>query len=266
MSDSENQKPFKRKRLFYDIETSPNIALVWRTGYRLSVPPENLIEERGIICISYKWEGGEVKTLTWDKNQCDKKMLTKFIKIMNKADELVAHNGDKFDVKWIKGRCLYHRIPVPQKFTTIDTCTQARKQFGLNSNKLDYIAGYLGLGHKLEHGGFKLWREVVLHKSRTAMATMVEYCERDVELLEQVFNVMKPYLDIKHNYAVMTGGGRFACPECGNTKVKVHKTRYLPSGVVKRGMLCKSKACGRHFTISNKAYMELLIARREGKA
>ena len=42
------------KRLFFDIETSPNIVYSWRTGYNLTITTENIITERAIICISYK--------------------------------------------------------------------------------------------------------------------------------------------------------------------------------------------------------------------
>ena len=41
------------KRLFFDIETSPNIVFAWRIGYNLSLQTHDIIEERKIICISY---------------------------------------------------------------------------------------------------------------------------------------------------------------------------------------------------------------------
>ena len=43
-------------RLFFDIETSPNIGFFWQSGYKLQVPYTNIIKERAIICICYKWE------------------------------------------------------------------------------------------------------------------------------------------------------------------------------------------------------------------
>lgn len=246
-----------RKRLFYDIETSPNIAVVWRAGYKLQVSPESIIKERAIICISYKWEGGNVKTLTWDKNQCDKKMLTKFVKIINKADEIVAHNGDKFDVKWIKGRCLFHRIPIPTSFVTVDTCTQARKHFLFNSNKLDYLGQFLKVGKKHETGGFGLWMDILLNRDQAALDKMVAYCEQDVLLLERVYNEMKGYIDVKFNYAVKNGDGKYCCPECGSSNVKVNKTTTTAMGTIRRQMWCY-KECGRFYTVSNKVYMDLL--------
>ena len=69
-----------RKRLFFDIEVSPNIVFSWRSGYRLNIDPDNIIEERKIICVCWKWEGkDEIHSLTWDKKQDDKKLLKDFI-------------------------------------------------------------------------------------------------------------------------------------------------------------------------------------------
>jgi len=46
----------KRKRLFFDIETSPNVGFFWSAGYKLNVTADSIIQERAIICICYKWE------------------------------------------------------------------------------------------------------------------------------------------------------------------------------------------------------------------
>ena len=255
-----------KRRLFYDIETSPNIGFFWRSGYKLGISPDNIIHERAIICISYKWsDEDEVHTLTWNKNQDDGPMLRKFVKIINKAHEIVAHNGDRFDVKWIKGRCLFHRIPIPHKLVTVDTCKQARKHFNLNSNKLDYLGEYLGVGRKHETGGFDLWKSIVLDKNPESLTKMMQYCEQDVLLLERVYEQMKSYIDVKFNYAVLNGATKYCCPECGSARVKVHQTITTPAGTIQRKMVCH-KGCGRYFTISNKSYMDLLVDRRENKA
>ena len=102
---------YKRKRLYFDLECSPNIGLFWSAGYKQKIDYSNIIKERAIICICYKWEDEkQVHSLSWDKNQSDKKLLQEFIKVANEADELVGHNGDKFDLPWIRTRCLYHRV------------------------------------------------------------------------------------------------------------------------------------------------------------
>ena len=70
----------KRRRLFFDIETSPNIGLFWEAGYKKNIDVSNIIQERAIICICYKWEEEkEVYSLQWDSKQNDKAMLQKYI-------------------------------------------------------------------------------------------------------------------------------------------------------------------------------------------
>ena len=64
----------KRRRLYFDIEVSANVGLFWQSGYKLQIGTENIIKERAVICICYKWEDDEdVYYLQWDKKQCDKK-------------------------------------------------------------------------------------------------------------------------------------------------------------------------------------------------
>jgi uncharacterized protein YprB with RNaseH-like and TPR domain len=242
-----------KRRLFFDIETSPNVVLSWRTGYKLSIPHDNILEERAIICICWKWEGeDEVHSLTWDKRHCDKRMLREFTDIINSADEAIGHNSDRYDLKWLKTRCLFHRIPMYPSYVTLDTLKVARNQFLFNSNKLDYIAKFLGFGGKMETGGFDLWKAIVLDRCRESLTKMVEYCKKDVILLEKVYQELRTYTPHKFNYAVAYGGEKQDCPNCESTRVIVSKTRTSATGIIKRQMQCRD--CGTYFTISNRVY------------
>ena len=100
----------------------------------------------------------------WDDDHSDKKLLEEFVKVVEIADELVAHNGDNYDIKWLRTRCAFHGIKFPDKIPSYDTLKKARKQFRLNSNKLDYMAKFFGVGQKLETGGFQLWLDVLDNK------------------------------------------------------------------------------------------------------
>ena len=101
----------KARVLIYDIETSPNLGWFWRAGYKQNIQPNQIIKERAIICVSYKWQGeDEVYNLNWDKNQCDYFLIQQFIEVLNEADLIVAHNGDNFDLKWLKTRALIHNL------------------------------------------------------------------------------------------------------------------------------------------------------------
>ena len=242
----------KIKRLFFDIETSPNIGLFWTAGYKQTIDPSNIIKERAIICICYKWADDE-KThyLTWDKSQNDKKMLEQFVKIANEADELVGHNGDKFDLAWIRTRCLYHNIPMFPHYITVDTLKHARSKFKFNSNKLDYIATFLGIGHKLPTG-FNLWKEVVLDKNQEALEKMVEYCKHDVVLLEQVYNRMASVIPHRLHH----DGDKTTCPECGSGNLSFSKQRISAVGTFRIQLQCKD--CGKYNTVSEKTYQQIL--------
>lgn len=242
----------KIKRLFFDIETSPMIAYTWRVGWKINLNTDNIIEDWRIICISYKWEGEDkVHTLKWDKNKCDKKLLEKFIKIANQADEIIAHNGDRFDIKKIRTRCIFHRIPMFPKYRSLDTLKKARGNFSFNSNRLDYIAKFLGVGAKLEHEGFQMWVKC-MQGDKQALKDMIKYCEMDIIVLEDVYNELKDY--VKHNThsAVINGGYKHECPNCSNEDATLLKNNVTATGTIKRLMECD--ACEYTYEISNSAY------------
>lgn len=234
-----------RKRLYFDIETSPNVGYFWQAGFKLNIGYENIIKERAIITICYKFEDDrEVSFLTWDKKQCDKKMLAEFVKIANTADELCGHNSDKFDLAWIRTRCLFHGIEMFPTYTTIDTLKVSRSKFRFNSNRLDYIGKFLGLGKKL-HTGFDLWKEV-MNGSQKAMDKMVKYCKQDVTLLEKIHKALGNHIAPKHHYGMTFGSSKDECPECGSDDLKRAKQSFSATGQAKIQYQCKT--CHKHFT------------------
>lgn len=190
------QKDRPKKKLFFDIEVSPDIVLSWGIGRKISLSHEAIIQERAIICICWKW-AGEDKTysLKWNKG-CDKDMIQKFAKIADSADELIAQNGDNFDIKWLRTRCIYHNIPISPKFNSIDTLKMARQGFRFNANRLDYMGRFLGYGGKVDTN-FDMWKDILLKNDAKQMTLMVDYCKEDVILLEKVYNRLQEYCPVK---------------------------------------------------------------------
>ena len=234
----------KRRRLYFDIEVSPNVGLFWQSGYKQSIDYQNIIQERAIICICYKWEDEkEVYEVHWDKKQDDKKLLSEFIKIANQADELVGHNGDNFDLKWIRTRCLFHGIEMFPNYTTIDTLKISRSKFKFNSNRLNYIAQYLGIGQKIKTE-FNLWKDIVLNKDAQAMDKMIKYCKKDVVLLEKVHKHLSKHVYNKTHFGVIFGSDRGSCPECGSDELTIAKRRITATGLKKIQFQCKT--CGKY--------------------
>lgn len=240
----------KIKRLYFDIETSYNIVKSWRIGYDIKLDPSSIIKERAIICICYKWEGDKnVKCLTWNRGD-DSSMIIKFSEILNSADEVVTHNGDKFDVKWFRTRCLYHGVALTPYIQSIDTLKEAKKLFLFNSNKLDYISKFIGLSGKIETGGLELWDDIILRNNRQSLHKMVTYCKNDVILLEKVFLKLNPYLKNKITKTVRIEGNGIHCVECNSTNIKKVKLRISAAGRYTQQYRCSD--CGKYHSISIK--------------
>ena len=269
---------YQPKRLFYDIETGYYKAPVFGC-FNQYIKPENLEGEKKVICVSYHWQGSDdVKTLKWKKvngEWCDKELMRKFIKELGKADEIVAHNGDKFDIRELRTRALLNGLLMFPKYRSFDTLKKSRKYFRFPSNKLDFLGDKTQIGRKKQHSGFDLWRRCqegyskddpqkwVNHTKsqieKEALKEMVEYCEQDVLLLADYFAVISPYVDHNTNFAVIKEGltGKWKCPECTSGNVELSHTDTTPMGYVKRHMKCND--CKKFYHISNKTYTNYLL-------
>jgi uncharacterized protein YprB with RNaseH-like and TPR domain len=242
----------KRRRLFFDIETSPNIGLFWEAGYKKNITTDNIIRERAIICICYKWEDEkEVYALQWDAKQNDKRMLEQFIAVANTANELVGHNGDKFDLAWIRTRCLFHGIDMFPNYQTIDTLKVARSKFRFQSNRLNYIAEFLGLGGKIKTE-FNLWKDILLNKDKIAMEKMIKYCKKDVSLLEEVYKLLGNHIAPKTHYGVVFGQDRGSCPECGAGSEDLIKNNTVVTATGLTRIQYKCKVCNKFHSKTDK--------------
>lgn len=190
------QKEKSRRKLFFDVESSPNLVTTWRIGNKISIPAEAIVKERALICISYKWsDSDKVYSIAWD-NGDDYKMLVEFSKIINDADEIVTQNGDRFDIKFLRTRCLFHDIPFNSKFNSIDTLKMAKSGFYFNSNRLDYMGKVLVDEQKIKTS-YDLWTKIVFNNDKQALKDMQTYCNQDVLLLEKVYNKLQKYSPIK---------------------------------------------------------------------
>ncbi len=244
------------KRLFFDIETSQYIVRSWRIGYKINLQYEDVVELPKIICISWKWENEDkIHNLSWDDDMCDKQMIEEFISVLNKADEIVGHNSDRFDIKWIRTRAMYHRLPMNAHYRSLDTLKKAKAHFNLPNNRLDTIAQFLKVGAKVKHEGLPMWQKVQ-DNDRDALKDMIKYCNGDILILEDCFFVMQNY--IKHNthVGVNAGGEKYTCPNCGSEDVILYKNNFTAIGTIKRQMECN--LCSYSYETSNAAYRKFL--------
>ena len=241
----------KLKTLYFDIETSPCEGWFWRPGYKLNLNYNNVTKDASIICISYKWQGqSKIYNLTWDSKQSDKEMLKKFIDVLNSADQIVGHNSDRFDIKWIRTRCYFYDIPMMPNYTSIDTYKEAKNLFNFPSNRLDSIGRYSSVGKKIKTTE-ELWFDVWRRNDRRALKKMVKYCNQDVILLEKVHLKMLQYTKVK----LRTCTDITVCPRCESDKLHFVKRRIQASGNITIQFHCQS--CGQYHSVPEPKFNRL---------
>jgi len=237
----------KPKILFIDIETSPNIVASWTIGRKVFLSHESILEERKIICICWKWStGSTIYCSDWGVEQDDKQILLNIQDSLNEADLIVAHNGDKYDLRFINSRLLYHKLKPIHTASTEDTLKQLRRVFYLNSNKLDYVSHFLQFGHKM-HTDFTLWLSV-LKKDIKALKYMIRYCKKDVLLLEKVYNRIAPFVTQKINKGLITSHEKLSCSACGAHRNFLRQKGYRYNAkTIKHKYVCTK--CGKWVSI-----------------
>jgi DNA polymerase elongation subunit (family B) len=257
------------RRLFYDIETSLGIYGKFGQAFNVNISMHDEIVAPRIICICYKWEGEKkVHTVEWNKGD-DKDMLVTFIDVLDEADDIIAHNGDGFDLPWIRGRAIKHGIPMRWDYPITDTLKMARKRAGkgfkFQSNKLDYIAKYLGVGRKIKSD--KQWWDDITYPCflpgrfpmtktyNRALGNMTKYCRMDVTVLEDVYHTLTPYVEHKYHAAIVLGGNIWDCPRCGSDSVYKRGVTISKMGTKKKRMSCND--CGGQHQITMSALAKL---------
>ncbi|AFB70782.1 hypothetical protein MTPG_00031 [Methylophilales phage HIM624-A] len=179
-----------------------------------------------------------------------RKMIKEIYALLEEADGVVTWNGARFDMPILNKEFLLLGLTPPSPYKDIDLLRTCRKQFKFPSNKLDYVAQALGLGEKVKHTGFDLWKECMA-KDKEAWKMMKEYNIQDVVLLEKVYNKMLSWIRNHPNHNGYHAG--VVCPNCGS------------SNLIKRGVSCNTntvyqrlrcKDCGK-WSRSNKQMKDM---------
>lgn len=228
MNDNNGDHMKKPRILYYDIETSPLLAYVWRLGEQV-VRHHQLAkhgDSYGIICISYAWNDSKpVKVIHWGYNEQDSgKVVREFDKIIKQADITIGKNSDRFDVKHINTQRLLNNLPPLPEWVdnTDDLEKQLRKYFIFPSQSLDYVLRALGLDGKIKME-FQDWVDVVERRSKKTFKKMQDYCKNDVRGTRALWNRVLPHIKPKLNMSTFYGD--FRCRNCGSKDLRKDGTR-----------------------------------------
>lgn len=231
--------------ILFDIETAPLIATSWDL-YPKYLSHDNILQDWFIICGAWKELGKKlVSAVSITKGGDDYKVVKALRQVLKDADIVVGHNLDKFDVKKLNARLIYHKLPPLPMVPTVDTLKEARKIAKFTSNRLDYLAKTLTGKGKI-HVDFSLW-PAAMKGDRKALKEMVEYCKMDVVRLEDVYKVLKPYMTRHPHMGVLSGLQRdTSCNTCGGKTLIKSKVRIAASGWAQQQYVCKD--CGHYST------------------
>lgn len=231
------------KILLFDLETAPMRAYVW-SRWKQDITLDKTISESFIICWSAKWlYSNEVMSDTLTKDEVlsgdDKRICISLWKLINEADVVIAHNARHADIPWMNSRFIINGLLPTKPYCVVDTLEIAKKSFGFSSNKLDALAGYFGIEHKIDTD-FNLWRDC-MDGNQGALDYMTRYNKKDVVILEEVFLRLRPWAKGLPSIANIVQDD--VCPLCGSEDYEILEGQYYYTSVG-RYQLYRCKGCG----------------------
>ena len=218
------ESPAKFRALFLDEENSPNISYTWGIWDQNVI---KVLKHRQIFCFAWKWMDekkiyasalpdfpGYQPGLINYINQGNWGLMQKLHSVISQADIVIGHNLVEFDDKRARTDLIKNGFMAIPPHKTIDTLKVARSLFDFNSNKLDDLGEFLGVGRKVKHKGFQLWEDCMEGKP-TAWRDMKIYNRGDISLLERVYYKLRPWMTNHPNMNPF----KSCCPYCEGTNM-----------------------------------------------
>lgn len=222
---------FQLKILILDIETAPIRGYVWDV-WNQNIQPSQIISDWFCFTWAAKWlfEKKVYSARLSGKEaikQDDKRIIGGIWHLLNEADVVIAHNGDKFDIPRINTRFIKNNFHPPAPYQSIDTLKTIRKQFAFAHNKLDFVNQILNLPRKKKNDGQELWNKCYLGDEKS-LREMEKYNVQDVRILEDTYLRIRPWIKPHPNCGLfILDEKNFRCPSCGSANlVDLNKMYY----------------------------------------
>jgi len=241
-------KTLAPKILLLDIETTPLEAYVWQMQvWKARVNDESVISKWFMLSWSAKWLlSPEMMSMSLTGEEVlkedDSRIVKELWKLLDDADVICAHNGDRFDVPNINTRFIVSGLYPTKPYQTIDTLRVAQKQFGFTHNSLNALAGQFGLPPKIDTT-FDLWKRCK-NGDDDALKEMETYNRHDVEILEEVYLKLRPWIKSHPNVGLYMETEYAVCPNCGGEHLEDVGTYYTQVGRY-QAFRCECGAIGR---------------------
>lgn len=216
------KKPKGMRVLFLDVENSPSLGYIWGR-WKQNISSNQIHTEGGVLLTAaWKWLGEEERHVVKAQDPFldeDLNVLLEMYDAVEQSDVVVMHNGNRHDWPLFQTRLVLNNLPPPKRVKIVDTLQIAKKNFKFNSNRLDDLGKFLGVGRKVETEGFDLWRKVV-NGDKEAHEVMAQYNIGDVDLLEKVYLKLRAFDgNLQANAGHYYHDNLSRCPCCGSSDV-----------------------------------------------
>lgn len=157
---------------------------------------------RILCCCVMSYDPQEIKTFRADeypawkagRRSDDYEITAEIMAYLEEFDILIAHNGVKFDLPFIRTRALAHGLPPLHPLKIVDPVLTARKALRMQSNSLDAIAKHLGAPDQKTPLLPETWARAQMDDDKSAMDSIVEHCVADVKVLDYVAHAIRGYV------------------------------------------------------------------------
>jgi DNA polymerase elongation subunit (family B) len=228
------------KILMIDIETSPNLAHVWGL-WQQNVGLSQLLESTEMMCFAAKFLGDKRTQFYSTFHHGRAEMVQKAWDLMNEADVVMGWNSKSFDEKHLNREFLEAGLRPPSPVKSLDLMHAVKRKFRLPSNKLQYVSTLLGTAGKVQHEGHELWIKC-LAGDQKAWSRMRKYNIQDVDLLQEVYEQLLPWIDGHPSVALYDDAEQDSCGNCGSTALKREGYAFTKLGKFQR-FVCET--CGK---------------------
>lgn len=234
----------------FDIETSKIMAYVWGL-WNQNISIDNIIQDWYVLMFSHsRLEEEEVHNYSvhnWELPESgnyidnERYVVEACWKVLDDADIVVAHNGKAFDKKKMNAKFLQYGLPEPAPYKVVDTLKIAKGNFNFTSNKLDYIAHFLGNKGKHDTND-QLWIDC-MRGDEKSLDRMSNYCDNDVAELKEVYLILRPWDKSHPNMAIYYKDNQPRCGCCGSPDVHKMNGKYALT-MLSQFEVWKCNSCG----------------------
>ena len=231
------------KILLFDIETSLIKGYFWGL-WKQNISINQIIDDWYVLCWSAKWLGQQnvfndsihqhEQPLFKDNERW---VVESLWKLLDEADVIVAYNGKSFDRKKMNTKFFQYGLPEPSPYKVVDPMLIIKGNFAMTSNKMDFIAKYIEDNDETKHStNIQLWVDC-MENSSSAMDRMLDYCDQDIIVLEQVYMAVRHWDKNSPQLSMYYDDNKPRCNSCGSDDLQVLENKHAHTSLSKFGIV-----------------------------